>query len=112
MLSRFYIVFIIGRWFYFKFLKEKSELYFYLLSLKMDKENNHRWYLRVESPKDDLEIHIEVTNASGNLLIKNAHLKAGINKIALNSEGFDSTCSLKIQSDSQTIERSFVEVEL
>src|SRR5210317_1675522 len=107
-----YIVFISARWFYKRFLKEKSVFYFYFLSLKKDDKNANDWYLRLESPLDDFLIKLEVQCDSEIVYTKNAHLKEGINRILLSSKKFNPSCKLKIKSDSQIIERSFEEAEV
>ena len=108
-----YLVFIGARFFYKKYLKEKSVFYFYFLSFKKAPGNEDNYFLRLESPMDDFEVNIEVLNKDEIVFTKNAHLKAGINKIVLipvemNSEN----SSLVLQSNEQKLERPFIEAEV
>lgn len=107
-----YIIFIIGRWFYKRFLKTEKGAYFYFKSLKADAENGS-WTLRLEAPIDDFEIDIIVLLNKDILFTKNARLKAGINRIFIPIES-NSTEGIRIEikSSSQKIERSFIESEI
>lgn len=107
-----YIVFVIGKWIYIKFLKPDAGHFFYFISLKKDIQKENYWYLRLEAPYDEFEVKIEVLNESVSIFNKNAHLKAGINSIAISDSKFSSSCIIRIQSDSQQIERSLIEAEV
>lgn len=106
-----YLVFIGARFFYKKYLKEKSVFYFYFLSFKKAPGNEGNYFLRLESPMDDFEVNIEVLNKDEIVFTKNAHLKAGINRVLLSSNNFDTSSIIRVKSESQTIERSFTEFE-
>ena len=106
-----YLVFIGARFFYKKYLKEKSVFYFYFLSFKKAPGNEDNYFLRLESPMDDFEVNIEVLNKDEIVFTKNAHLKAGINRVLLSSNNFDTSSIIRVKSESQTIERSFTEFE-
>jgi hypothetical protein len=107
-----YIIFIISRWFYKRYLKAEKAPYFYFKSLKEDRENAS-WSLRLEAPVDDFEIDIIVLLNKEILFTKNARLKAGINRILipLESNG-DQDIRIEIKSSTQKIERSFIESEI
>ena len=106
-----YLLFIIGRWFYTKYLKEDQRNYFYFLSLKKGTETD--WHLRLESPIDDFDILISVKSGTELLVSKNARLKTGINKITIPFEGdIPNTYMLLIKSSTQSIERPFIESEV
>ncbi len=105
-----YILFIIGRRIYIKYYKVSGDPFFYFLSLKIDEKDN--CFLRVDSPFDDFEIKINVLENEKVIFNKNAHLKMGINKILISTIPQNrSEAKIKIQSATQIIERSFVEVE-
>ena len=106
-----YILFVIARRIYVKFIKPVPESYFYFLSLK--KNDDGVWYLRVEAPEDDFSLEIDISNNEESIWTKNAHLKAGINSILLFKEGdLDYTNSImNIKSSSQSIKREFIEAE-
>lgn len=107
-----YIIFIIARWFYKRFLKTEKGAYFYFKSLKPDGEMGE-WSLRLEAPFDDFDINIFVLSNKDILFTKNARLKAGINRIFLPIKP-DVTKDIRIEinSDSQKIERLFIESEI
>ena len=106
-----YLLFIIGRWFYNKHLKENESKYFYFLSLKKGEKND--WYLRLESPLDDFEVDISIHSGTEIVMHKNARLKTGINKISIPFESDKSSpYMLHVKSSTQHIERPFVEAEV
>ena len=107
-----YLIFIIGRWFYKRFLKTEKDAYFYFKSLK-EVPDEGSWALRLEAPVDDFEIDITLEIDQKVLFTKNARLKAGINRILIpikdsSTEGV----RIVIKSSTQKIERSFVESEI
>jgi hypothetical protein len=105
-----YVVFVLGRWLYTKFLKESSDPFFYIRSLKKDGDKG--CLLSLEAPLDDFIIEIRILNGLETLYTKNAQLKLGINKVelAVDSSLFSSDYILQIKSDSQCIERKFKEL--
>ena len=105
-----YVLFVISKWIYVKFLKPISDSFFYFISLK---KNEGAWYLRVESPEDDFPLQIELRKNSEVVWTKNAHLKAGINSVFMfKEEDIDSNnCLMHIKSSSQSLERVFIEAE-
>jgi len=105
-----YLVFILSKWIYKRFIKPDDEKFMYFLSLKKETE---AWILRVEAPQDEFEVNISIIKDDLPVYTKNAHLKAGINKIVLipvemNSEN----SSLVLQSNEQKLERPFIEAEV
>ena len=105
-----YILFVIGRRIYIKSYKKSEDPFFYFLSLKIDEKGN--CFLRIDAPFNEFEIEINVLENEKVTFNKNAHLKMGINKILISTIPKNrSEAKIKIQSATQIIERSFVEVE-
>ena len=105
-----YAVFILGRWIYTKFLKENSDPFFYIRSLKKDGDKG--CLLSLEAPIDNFIIEIRILNGLETLYTKNAQLKLGINKVelAVDPSLFSSDYTLQVKSASQCIERKFKEL--
>lgn len=105
-----YVLFVIGKWIYVKFIKPIPDVFFYFISLK---SNAGVWYLRIEAPEDDFELQIDISKDGKNIWTKNAHLKAGINSILLfkESELDSKNSTMLIKSSSQRLEREFIEAE-
>lgn len=106
-----YVIFIIGRWIYKKYIKPDPDTYFYFLSLKM--KTKGEWYLRIESPSDDFKLDVSVLDFEEIVLQKNTRLKAGINSILLLVDTDDNRkeYTLQLKSEGQSLERKFAEAE-
>ena len=105
-----YVVFVIGKWIYRRFIKHETDSYFYFLSLNSDDAGN--WFLRIDAPKNDFDVEIVVTLNAEEIFKKNACLKAGINRILISPNLLGSDVAvLKIESESQKIERPFIEFQ-
>jgi len=106
-----YLVYVIGKWIYSKYIKQDVESYFYFLSLNMDEQGI--WFLRIDAPKNDFDIEIGVMMNDKIVYKKNACLKAGINRILIPIDLLDNKdLILKIESEKQKIERPFVESQI
>lgn len=103
-----YLVYVIGKWIYRRYIKQDIDSYFYFLSLNNDDPGI--WFLRLDAPKNDFDVKIEVTIQDKILFTKNACLKAGINRILISLDLLDrNDVILKIESENQKIERPFIE---
>lgn len=105
-----YLLFLIAKRLYNRYLKTESDPFFYFLSLRIDEKGE--CFIRVLAPINDFEIDITVSEDANVIFTKNAHLKMGINRIYISTIPAELKLGkIKIQAATQTIERAFVEVE-
>ncbi len=102
-----YLVYVIGKWIYSRYIKQDIDSYFYFLSLNKDEQGI--WYLRIDAPKNDFNVEIEITLNDKIVFEKNACLKAGINRILISLDLLENKDAIiKIESEKQKIERPFI----
>jgi hypothetical protein len=105
-----YIIFLISKWIYVKFLKSEIDPFFYFLSLSIN--DDEKCYIRISAPVNDFSIEINVLEEEKVIYSKKAVLKEGINRIYLATIPNNSSNSkVRISSNSQVIEREFIEIE-
>jgi hypothetical protein len=102
-----YLLYLIGKWIYIKIIKNNEDPFFYFI--KVEKADEKAFLLDVESPKEDLDIEIQLIQGSTILYHKNAQLKLGINTISivLLKELEEADTVLRIKSESQCLDRKW-----
>lgn len=107
-----YIVYVVATWVYKKYLKPTPDPFFYILQI--EKEEDLKYKIRIDSPEDDFEVDILLMEGDTIIYTKNARLKSGINNVSLklDNEIQLGKCLMQIRSKGQSIERKFEEIEV